>query len=88
MKKNQPPTIESGNGDTAETAIVFSPCDRKTRIAAERKYINERLGPEGFKWHEAMHLTLFGGKSHWITMQEDGTYRSIYFDNTVSDDFD
>ena len=88
MKKNTRPTVESGDGESAETAIVFTPCDRETRIAAERNHINEQFGPEGFNWHEAMHLTLFGGRSMWITVQEDGTHRHVYFDNTVSSEFD
>jgi hypothetical protein len=78
------PTIVSGNGDTIETAVRFTPCDIPTRVKAERRYISERFGIEGADWQEKMHFTRPGFISDWIIELADGTNRSVYFDATVS----
>lgn len=78
------PTIVSGEGDTIGTPIRFTPCDIRTRVKAERRYICERFGIEHIDWRERMHYTRPGNISDWIIELADGENRSVYFDNSVS----
>ncbi len=81
--------IVSGDGDTAETPIKFSPCDRAARIAAEYRYICNRFGVEDVDWNRGIHFTRIadsGLLSDWNIQISAGTYKSVYFDTGNTDE--
>jgi len=82
------PTIVSGDGDSVGTPIKFTPCDRATRIAAEYRYICDRFGVEDIHWERQIHFTRPGFISDWGMKLADGTTRNVYFDSSVSLDFE
>lgn len=88
--------IISGDGDTPQTAILFSKCYVDARVQAEYSYICERFGKEGTDWERGPHFTSFdffgeAGNdllSEWSISFSGGIYRSVYFDtrNTLYKD--
>lgn len=80
--------ILSGDGDSEQTAIRFTPCDVRSRVAAEREYICTRFGPENVEWRRDVHFTRPGQISDWVIQLKDGTTRSVLFstENTIYDD--
>jgi hypothetical protein len=84
MHKGTVPHIVSGDGDSAKTPIEFPPCDRETRIAAERAYITGRFGPEDIDWTLGAHFSRPDFISHWQIKLPGGDTNSVYFDASVS----
>ena len=77
--------IISGDGDSPETPIRFSPCTVAARVAAERDYIRRRFGTEGVDWTRGMHFSRFDQVSQWNIDLSDGTQRAVFFstENTI-----
>ncbi|CAN5295013.1 hypothetical protein BH20ACI2_BH20ACI2_02020 [soil metagenome] len=84
MQGSTIPGIVSGDGDSAETAVEFEPCDRTTRVMSEDAYITRKFGQEGVDWIRGMHFTQRGFISEWQIELADGSSRSVYFDTSVS----
>lgn len=84
MFTDNQPSIVSGDGDSPETAVTFTPCSIPVRVAAERRYICERFGEENAGWTWEMHATPLDFISAWSITLSDGTQRSVYFDAKVS----
>jgi hypothetical protein len=79
--------ILHGDGESAQTPVLFAPCNVRVRVPAERLFIERRFGAEGTDWTEEMHYTSMAGHSVWNLRMADGTTRSVYFDteNTTYD---
>ena len=84
MHKGTVPHIVSGDGDSVMTPIVFTQCDRETRMAAERAYITDRFGIEGVDWTPGAHFSRPELISHWHVELVGGETHSVYFDASVS----
>jgi len=82
------PKVLSGDGKSPETAVVFEPSGRRSRVAAEHDVICDQFGVEDVHWTRQIHLTSFDLQSVWTIELEGGSQTSVYFEteNTIEDD--
>ena len=74
--------IESGDGESIETAILFEPSSRAARVGSEYEYVSATYGAEGRDWFRGIHLTRLGGEglySHWNIELANGDVASVVF---------
>ena len=74
--------IISGDGKSAESAIVFKPCHIRVRIARERKFIEDQFGVQNVDWEEEFHFTSSDRHSVWVIKPIGGERQNVYFDTS------
>ena len=80
MSDSNAPAIISGDGESSESPVKFTPCRLPDRVAAEYRFICERFGREGEGWSEQRHFTSLDGQSVWSIELSGGSARRVYFD--------